>query len=175
MNMENITTMIISLTAFITAIGTLIVTIMKAKKEIEDTLPKKIQKQCSINIEITNRLEQVKEYLMADRVQIYDFHNGGHYANGRSALKTSCSYEVVRIGVKGHQKELQAVPLTCIPKFVRTLLNQNELIVNDLEEIRDVMPATYQLKKEQDIMSFYDIILNNKQGEPIRFSSNSVW
>ena len=70
---------------------------------------------------------------------------------------------------------MQAVPLTCIPKFVRTLLNQNELIVNDLEEIRDVMPATYQLKKEQDIMSFYDIILNNKQGEPIRFSSNSVW
>lgn len=73
--MENITTTIISLTAFITAIATLIVTIMKAKKEIEDTLPQKIQKQCSIDIEITNRLEEVKEFLQADRVQIYDFHN----------------------------------------------------------------------------------------------------
>lgn len=115
--MENITTTIISLTAFITAIATLIVNIMKAKKEIENTLPKKIQKQCSINIEITNKLEKLKEYLIADRVQIYDFHNGGHYANGRSALKTSCSYEVVRVGVKGHQKELQSVPLTCIPNL----------------------------------------------------------
>lgn len=167
--MENITTTIISLTAFITAVGTLIVTIMKAKKEIENTLPRKIQKQCSINIEITNRLEKVKEYLMADRVQIYDFHNGGHYANGRSALKTSCSYEVVRVGVKGHQKELQAVPLTCIPKFVRTLLDQNELKINDLEEIENTMPATYQLKKEQEIQSFYDIILLNKNKEPIGF------
>lgn len=167
--MENITTTIISLTAFITAIATLIVNIMKAKKEIENTLPKKIQKQCSINIEITNRLEKVKEYLIADRVQIYDFHNGGHYANGRSALKTSCSYEVVRVGVKGHQKELQAVPLTCIPKFVRTLLNNNELKVNDLEEIKSTMPATYQIKKEQDIQSFYDIILENKNKEPIGF------
>lgn len=167
--MENITTTIISLTAFITAIATLIVNIMKAKKEIENTLPKKIQKQCSINIEITNKLEKLKEYLIADRVQIYDFHNGGHYANGRSALKTSCSYEVVRVGVKGHQKELQSVPLTCIPKFVRSLLSQNELRVNDLEEIRTDMPATYQLKKEQDIKSFYDIILQNKNKEPIGF------
>lgn len=73
--MENLTTIIISLTAFITAIATLIVTIMKAKKEIEDTLPKKIKNQCSVNIEITNRLEAVKEFLKADRVQIYDFHN----------------------------------------------------------------------------------------------------
>ena len=73
--MENITTTIISLTAFITAIATLIVNVMKAKKEIENTLPKKIQKQCSINIEITNKLEKLKEYFMADRVQIYDFHN----------------------------------------------------------------------------------------------------
>lgn len=94
---------------------------------------------------------------------------GGHYANGRSALKTSCSYEVVRAGVKGHQKELQCVPLTCIPKFVRTLLSQNELKINDLEEIKDTMPATYQLKKEQDIQSFYDIILQNKNKEPIGF------
>lgn len=31
------------------------------------------------------------------------------------------------------------------------------------------MPATYQLKKEQDIKSFYDIILQNKNKEPIGF------
>lgn len=167
--MENLTTTIISLTAFITAIATLIVNVMKAKKEIEDTLPNKIKKQCGINIEITNRLEEVKEFLQADRVQIYDFHNGGHYANGRSALKTSCSYEVVRAGVKGYQKELQAIPLGCVAKFVRTLLDYNELKINDLQEIKNTMPATYQLKKEQDIYSFYDIILQNKSKEPIGF------
>ena len=31
------------------------------------------------------------------------------------------------------------------------------------------MPSTYQLKKEMKINSFYDIILNNKEGEPIGF------
>ena len=64
-----------SITALIAAVGTFVATIMKAKKEIENTLPRKIQKQCSIDIEITNRLEEIKEYLKADRVQIYDFHN----------------------------------------------------------------------------------------------------
>ena len=172
--MDNITNTILSLAAFITAIATLIVNIIKAKKEIENTLPKKIQKQSSIDIEITNRLENIKEYLKADRVQIYDFHNGGHYANGRSALKTSCSYEVVRAGIKGHQKELQAVPLSCIPKFVKTLLDKKEMIVNNLEDLKDMMPATYELKKEQGVASFFDIILNNKSGEPIRLFSTSI-
>ena len=100
---------------------------------------------------------------------------GGHYANGRSALKTSCSYEVVRTGIKGHQKELQAVPLSCIPHFVEKLLNNNILKINDLEELKDTMPATYELKKSQDVASFYDVILNNKNSEPIRFSCNSIW
>lgn len=167
--MEQATTIIISLTAFITAVATLIINLIKAKKEIENSLPKKIKNQCSINIEINNRLEKVKEILKADRVQVYDFHNGGHYANGRSALKTSCSYEVLRAGVKGHQKELQSVPLSCIPVFIRTLLNEGELKFNDLEQLKDVMPATYELKKSQDVMSFYDIVLSNKYGEPIGF------
>ena len=99
---------------------------------------------------------------------------GGHYANGRSALKTSCSYEVVRTSVKGHQKELQAIPLSCIPKFVKILLDKKELQINNLEELKEQMPATYLLKKEQNVASFFDIILNNRYGEPIRFSSFSI-
>ena len=141
----------------------------KTKKQIEDTLPKKIKKQCSIDIEITTRMEQIKELLNADRVQIYDFHNGGHYANGRSALKTSCTYEVCRTGCKSYQMLLQSIPLTCIPQFIRSLLDKSELKVNDLESIKNSMPATYQLKKGQGIKAFYDIILNNKQNEPIGF------
>ena len=167
--MENITAMIISLTAFITACATLIVNILKAKKEIANNLPKKIQKQCLLEMEITNKMEALKEFINADRVQIYDFHNGGHYANGRSALKTSCTFEVTRFGVKGHQKELQSVPLSCIPSFIKVLLNDKQMKINNLEDLKEKMPATYELKKEQEIGSFFDIVLNNKNGDPIGF------
>lgn len=167
--METITTFITGFTALVVSVTALIVALIKSKKEIEETLPQKIQKQCNIDMNIINRLENVKEILKADRVQIYDFHNGIHYANGRSALKTSCSFEVVRSGIKGHQKELQSVPLSCIPVFIKTLLNSGELKINNLEEIKETMPATYELKKSQDVVSFFDIILNNKNKEPIGF------
>lgn len=167
--MDGLTAFLISLTAVISAGATLIVTTVKAKKTIEETIPKKLQKQCNLDTEIIHRMEQMKELLKADRVQIYDFHNGGHYANGRSALKTSCTYEVTRTGVKGYQMYLQALPLSAIPRFTRNLINDGEMNVQDLESIKDEMPSAYNIKKEQGVKGFYDIILENKDKEPIGF------
>lgn len=167
--MEKITAIIIAVTGLVTGLSSLIFQLLKAKKEIEETLPQKIKRQCDIDLEIVKRMEQIKEFLKADRVQIYDFHNGYHYANGRSALKTSCTYEVCRAGCRAYQMYLQALPLNCIPQFIKKLLNYTKLQVNDLEEIKTEMPATYYLKKDQGIKSFFDIILNNKKGEPIGF------
>lgn len=74
--MDTITAFIISLTALITALASLVVAFMKAKKEIENSIPKKIRNQINIDNEIIKRMESLKEYLNADRVQVYDFHNG---------------------------------------------------------------------------------------------------
>ena len=64
---------------------------------------------------------------------------------------------------------LQAIPLNCIPQFIKKLLNDTKMQINDLEDIKNIMPATYSLKKSQDIKSYYDIILNNENNEPIVF------
>ena len=167
--MEWITGVIIGITALISAGTTLIVTTIKAKKTIEETIPKKLSKQCSADSEIIHRMEQTKEVLKADRVQIYDFHNGGHYANGRSALKTSCTYEVTRASVRGYQMHLQSLPLSAIPRFTKKLIEQGEMFVYDLESIKDDMPSAYNIKKEQDVKAFYDMVLENEEGEPIGF------
>ena len=167
--MEGLTSLIISLTALITAVGGLLVAFAKTKKELENTLPKKIKNQINIDNEIIKRMESLKELLNADRVQVYDFHNGGHYANGRSALKTSCTYEVCRAGCRSYQMYLQAIPLSCIPQFVETLLDEEQLKVNDLENIKENMNSTYHLKKDQGVRSFFDIVIHNKDKEPIGF------
>ena len=73
--MEEITSMIIGLTALVTALASLFVALVKAKKEIESSIPKKIKNQCNIDNEIIKNMEELKEYLNADRVQVYDFHN----------------------------------------------------------------------------------------------------
>lgn len=170
--MENLSAFLTSLAVIITSFGALLIAIIKTykitKKEL-DTIPHKIKKQTSIDILITDKMEKIKDILNADRVQIYDFHNGGHYANGRSALKTTCTYEVCRSGTKPAQPQLQAIPLSCIAKFINELLNNGEMEIKNLEEIKNIMPATYQLKKSMQVKSFFDIVLNNQYGEPVGF------
>ena len=167
--MELLTAFLLALTALISAFTGVLLAFTKLKKQVEETIPSKIRRQSGIDLKVLKRMEEVKEIMDADRVHVYEFHNGEHYANGRSALKTSCTYEVLRQGITSHQMKLQSIPLTCIPKFIKTLLDKNQLEVKDIEDLKETMPATYSLKKAQDIKSFYDIILNNKQGEPIGF------
>lgn len=157
-------------------VGSLIVCVTSFQKALgkymsnsKDDVSKKVKKQSEIDTTIYNKMESLKEILNADRIQIYEFHNGIHYANGRSALRTTCTYEVCRAGIKGNQTELQAVPLSCIPNFTKTLLDNEKLEITNLEEIKETMPSTYQLKKSQDIKSFFDIIIKNKNDEPIGF------
>ena len=164
---ENIETFLLGLAAIITAIGILIKAIKTTAKGAD--LPRKIKKQVNTDDLIISKMEEVKEQLNADRVQVYDFHNGGHYANGRSALKTSCSYEVVRAGISRKQGFLQSIPLSCLSKFVSKLMNDGFMEVKKLEDMKEEMPATYQLKKDMKINSFYDVILNNAMGEPVGF------
>ncbi len=167
--METFTALVIAVTALVSALAGLFISLVKAKSAIEESIPKKLKKQSTINLEIMKHMEDLKEKLGADRVQVYDFHNGGHYANGRSALKLSCTYEVVRAGVKPFQHELQCIPINCIPTFVNTLLKDNDIEVKDIEDIKTNMPSAYDIKIHQGLKSFYDIVINNKYNEPIGF------
>lgn len=165
---ENIETFLLGIASIIASIGILIKAIKSTKKEIEN-IPIKIKKQVSVDTEITEAMDNLREQLNADRVQIYDFHNGGHYSNGRSALKVSCSYEVCRIGIQPKQSQLQSIPISCISKFTNKILNDEKFEVKDLDEIKEEMPATYQLKKDMNLNSFYDVALKNSKNETIGF------
>ena len=85
--MEEITSMIISISALLTAIAGLFVALSKAKKSIEETIPQKIKRQCDTDLMIINRMEEVKELLNADRVQVYDFHNRRSFCKWKKCIK----------------------------------------------------------------------------------------
>ena len=129
----------------------------------------KIPKQAKIDINIVKRMEQIKELLNADRVLVCEFHNGEHYANGRSALKYSCTYEVCRAGINPVQKIFTSVPISVMPRFITKLLDDEGVKVKNLEEIKDSMPSTYSVKKEAGITSFQDLVIKNHKNEPVGF------
>ena len=165
---EDIETFLLGVASIIASVGILIRAIKSTKKEFEN-IPIKVKKQVSVDTEITEAMDNLKEQLNADRIQIYDFHNGGHYSNGRSALKLSCSYEVCRNGIQPKQSQLQSIPISCISKFTNKILNDEKFEVKNLEETKEEMPATYQLKRDMQLNSFYDIAIKNSKNEVIGF------
>lgn len=163
-----------------TVIGTIIASAFTSYKTVvnkineeqrtrKDEVPKAVKKQSKLNCEILQEAEKVKELLDADRVQVYEFHNGAHYANGRSALKTTCTFETCRYGVQSCRDILSDVPLSVIPVFIKTLLDDEELYVKNLEDIKDTMIGTYNIKSSMNIKGFYDVVIHNEDREPIGF------
>lgn len=148
---------------------TVVSKINEERKTRKDEVSKSIKKQSNLDYEILQEAEKVKELLDADRVQVYEFHNGTHYANGRSALKTTCTYETCRYGVKSCRDVLSGFPLSFIPNFIKSLLDNGELYVGNLEEIKDTMTSTYNIKASMGIKGFYDVVIHNTNGEPIGF------
>ena len=139
----------------------------KLDKEFKDRktdVSKHIKRQSDLDYEIIKEADHLKELLGADRVQVYELHNGNHYANGRSALKTTCTY-----GVASCLNVLSGIPLSVIPNFLRVLLDKGELLVKDLEDLKETMPSTYNLKHTMGIKGFYDVVIYNANNEPVGF------
>ena len=93
---------------------------------------------------VTNKIDEIREGLNADRVWITQFHNGGHfYPTGKSITKFSIMYEAVNTGVSSVQSNYQNIPVHLFSKSL------NQLVVADSIEIpdfNDVTVATYGLR-----------------------------
>lgn len=176
--MENILELAQSIGTFIAGCAIAFVTCRKEikkyfssqKSRVTDNLPR----QSAIDIQITERMDYAKEMLAADIIQVYEFHNGEHYADGRSAMKLSCTYEVVRAGASSIRSKCQQIPIACIPKFVKKILDDGEYICEDLENLKDSCPATYEFKKNNGIKAFVDIAIRNNKNQVIGFVA-AVW
>lgn len=130
---------------------------------------KMLPKQNKLDLEILSKLEYVKEILNADRIHVYEFHNGEHYSDYRSAYKFSCTYEVFKAGNQPVQQKCINLPTNCMPQFIHKITEDGKFICKDLEELKETMPSTYNFKKSIDVDSFYDIAIHNKEGNIIGF------
>lgn len=139
------------------------------KQKEASTVSRGLTIQAETDKKIIKKLDELKEVLGADRVQIYDFHNGIHYANGRSAVRITCTYESCKYGVPPYQNNLVGLPISCLPNFISKLLDDGEFICKDLESIKTEYPSTYVFKKNMGIKAFHDVVLRNEYGEIVGF------
>ena len=138
-------------------------------KEERGGVSKSITKQSDIDCEIVHEAEKLKEIINADRIEVFEFHNGVHYANGRSALRMSCTYEVCRYGVEPYLSRLSGIPLTVVPNLIKNLLNKDKVAIEKLDDVADIMPSTFGLLNSMGVKSFYAFVIHNDKGEPVGF------
>lgn len=137
----------------------------KQKLKVSTNLPK----QSSLDVKIVEKMEYTKELLNADHIQVYEFHNGEHYSDGRSAMKLSCTYEVDKASVMSIRHNSVGIPIACIPHFVDKILTDGKFFCDDLEKLKVSMPATYEFKKSNSIGCFADYAIKNKYNQIVAF------
>lgn len=136
----------------------------------KENVPGKIIKQSDVDNKIIIRLEHTKEILGADRILVFDFHNGEHFANGRSALRMSATYEVTRYGIERKQGALQKLPLSILPNLIKELLNKGHFTVDNFDKFKDMQPE-YSICGSLQMKSLHNYIIKNKEGAPVGFVS----
>lgn len=156
------------------ALGEIIITIYVCVTYVKKNLKKpdissKLPLQNSIDLEIINKMDYAKEILNADRIHLYEFHNGEHYSDWRSAYKFSCSYEVTKAGTQSMRCKCTGLPISVMPKFIHKITTEGKFICNNIDDIKNDMVSTYEFKKNIGIKSFYDVAICNKLGNVIGF------
>lgn len=105
----------------------------------------------------------------ADRVSIYEFHNGGHNLQGVEFKKSSNTYEAVELEVKPIIKEMQNLPISINPLWSKLLANRLPIKVISVNNLEDNFFKAYL--EAQSIRTYYSILLVDYDSSPIGFIS----
>lgn len=141
----------------------------KYQKEHKPNISDEVTKQNPIDLEIIEKMDYYKELLKADRILLFEFHNGQHYSNYRSALKMSASYEVYRAGLESSREKCSNLPIAIMPRFIAAITREGFTWCKDIEEIKYDMGNSYEFKKSIGIKAFYDVAIRDDCGNVIGF------
>ena len=106
---------------------------------------------------IPSLLQTIGEYTDADRVYIFEW----------SDEQNDCmsnTYEWCADGVPPEIDNLQAIPVSIMPSWMKKFGKQETVVINDLETIRESTPEEYEFLKVQEIRSLIAVpLFTNKK------------
>lgn len=128
-----------------------------------------IDKRLEINSKIKNAIEAFRQKVDADRVYIFEYHNGESNLNGLPFAKVSATYEILKPGVSSYKSRLQGIPSGLILEFNQNLLTNKQISVPNISDYKDIDPVGNSVLIRPDVKSFYVALINNINGYPIGF------
>ena len=123
-----------------------------------------------LNDKVMTRLRATLVDFKASRVYVFCYHNGGKNLMGFDFAKTSCTHEVVALGVKPQQLLLQNLPVTFVWAFIKAILAGVGIICPSIETcFKDTDSSTYETLRVQNIKSVYCFGLYGDDNTPFGF------
>ena len=157
----------------ILAIGQLY-TALKVRKQSKEANKQKektnygeaIKHENKYTLEIQKEIEQLRQMVTADRVQVLEFHNGTDFST-RKGYKLDCTYETLKYGNESVKGILQNYPTTMLPIFMNKIIEDKKYFVSDISTLADCDMSTYAMKLNMHVGAFYDVCLEDSNGMPI--------
>jgi hypothetical protein len=115
------------------------------------------------------QLYHILQTFGADRVSIFEFHNGGKNLAGVEFKKCSNTYEAVELETKPIIKEMQNLPLSINPLWSRILATRTDIQIPVVANLEDTFLRAYL--ETQSIKTYYSRILLDYDNTPIGFIS----
>ena len=103
-------------------------------KVINDYDP--VKKQAYLSEQVNDELAKILDYSGADRVYIFQFHNGISFYNGQHAQRFTCTYEIVSKGTSKEAGNLVNLQVSVFSWFITQTLEGN-MCYTDTQDIPD--------------------------------------
>lgn len=87
------------------------------------------------NVRIKDLLQEVRAVFDADRVKLYQFHNGDYYVTGESMQKLSLSHYAVKRGVEGPEAKHQGIPVSYVSAILSEMVANDGVIVKAVADM----------------------------------------
>lgn len=134
------------------------------KHPIDD---KYLTKRAEVSAKINSMLFNMLNEYSADRISIYEFHNGGKTLYGLDFNKASCMYEVGKNLEANRTKDLQNIPISTNVLWNTLILTKVPFYVKNSEDLKDLDHGIYFMLKINNIKSYYANLLMDLSGNPI--------
>ena len=130
--------------AFITGVISPMTIILLKNRLEKKNKPDMVEEALKVSELVTNKIDDIREDIKADRVWVTQFHNGGHfYPTGKSITKFSVMYESVNVGVSSMQQNFQNIPVHLFSKSMNRLVSADTI---EIPDYKDDTIETYGLK-----------------------------
>jgi len=122
---------------------------------------------------ISYKVQQLTYYLLneleADRISIFEYHNGGKTITGVDFQKCSNTYEAVELGIEPKYKDYQNIPISTNFLWSKLLVDKKSISICDIEDLKDKDYTIFTNLKSQQIQSYYSRLILDYDNKPLGF------